>query len=258
MTDLHNTPAPAPPSSDPSYQPPASGDQGSGLAANAADAAKQTASATADAGSQVTGAAADGAREVASQVSDQVTGVTKEASDQARQLAEKAQQQAREQASSQTQRAATTLRDLGKQVRGMTEGQPAESDVAKDAARALADKIESLGQRLEERGFDGTVEDVRDFARRKPGLFLLGAAATGFVVTRLGRGLQAANQQEQEQDQMQVPGPYPVTGAGIAPPFPTAGLGEPSPPTLPAAGTAAPIPAQPASPPPMTPPLGGI
>ena len=243
MTDLHRPATPQPPADE----------QGSGVASAAADAARETASATTDAGAQVTGAAADSARQVASEVTQQVGDVTREASTQARQLAEQAQQQAREQASSQTKRAATGLQDLGSQVRGLTEGRAEEAGVAADAARALAEKIEALGQRLEQRGFDGTVEDVRDLARRRPGLFLMGAAATGFVVTRLGRGVQAAKQDEQESTQL--PGP---AAAPVPSPLPTAALGEPIPPPLPSAGLAAPIPSQPPIAPPVSPPLGSI
>jgi len=47
----------------------------------------------------------------------------------------------------------------------------------------------------DERGLEGTVEDLRQFARRRPGLFLMGAAVAGFAVSRLGRGLQVVQQQ---------------------------------------------------------------
>jgi hypothetical protein len=45
---------------------------------------------------------------------------------------------------------------------------------------------------VSERGFDGLVDDVQSFARRRPGVFLAAAAATGFVAGRLFRGAQAA------------------------------------------------------------------
>jgi hypothetical protein len=60
----------------------------------------------------------------------------------------------------------------------------------------VADKVEQLARRLEQRGFDGAVQDLTNFARRRPGVFLLSAAATGFVVGRLGRGAQVAQQTE--------------------------------------------------------------
>ena len=125
-----------------------------------------------------------------------MTEVTRQATDQARQFVGEAQSQLKEQASSQTQRAAGGLADVGRQIRALSEGRSDSAGVAADAARQLADKIEELAERIEQRGFDGTVEDLRSFARRRPGMFLLSAAATGFVVGRLGRGAQAAQQAE--------------------------------------------------------------
>jgi len=152
---------------------------------------KQTASAAADATTEVAGTAAEGAKQVASEAAQQVTEVAKTASDQARQLAEKAQSDLRQQAAAQTGRAAGGLRDVSHQVRALTEGRTDEAGPAADIARQVADKIGEAAGWLEEKGFDGAVQDVRDLARRRPGTFLLGAVAAGFAVGRLGRGLQA-------------------------------------------------------------------
>jgi len=164
------------------------------VASTAAKQGKQTVSAAAQAATQTSGTAAEGAKQVASEAAQQVTEVTRQASDQARELVGQAQTQLREQAASQTQRAAVGLSDVGRQIRALGEGQPDEAGFAADGARQIADKIEELAGRLEQRGFDGAVEDLRDFARRRPGMFLLSAAATGFVVGRLGRGMQVAQQ----------------------------------------------------------------
>jgi len=45
---------------------------------------------------------------------------------------------------------------------------------------------------LAERGPEGVLNEVQDFARRRPGAFLAAALATGFVVGRLGKGVVAA------------------------------------------------------------------
>ena len=172
-------------------------EEGSQVASTAAEQGRQTASAAADAGSQVTGAGVEGVRQVASEVASQAGQVTKQATDQARDLVQQAQSQLRDQAGSQAQRAAGGLRDVSQQVRALSDGRSDEAGMAADAARQLADKIEQLAGRIDDRGFEGTVEDLRGFARRRPGMFLLGAAASGFVATRLGRGLQAGGQTEQ-------------------------------------------------------------
>lgn len=172
-------------------------EQGSQLASTAVDQGKQTAAAAADAGSQVAGAGVDGARQVASEAATQAGEVTRQATEQARELVQQAQTQLRDQAGTQAQRAAGGLREVGQQVRALSEGRSDQAGMAADTARQLAEKIEELAGRIDERGFDGTVEDLRQFARRRPGLFLLGAAAAGFGVTRLGRGLQASQQAQQ-------------------------------------------------------------
>jgi len=169
-------------------------DEGSQVASTAKDQGKQAATAAAEAGGQVAGAGADGVRQVASEAASRAGEVTRQATEQTRDLVQQAQSQLREQAGSQAQRAAGGLRDVGQQVRALSEGRSDQAGVAADAARQLAEKIDELAGRLDERGFDGTVDDLRQFARQRPGLFLLGAAATGFAVTRLGRGLQVAQQ----------------------------------------------------------------
>lgn len=164
------------------------------LTSTTVEQGKQTASTATDAAGQVAASATDGARQVASEAAQQATEVGKQASFQVRDLAQQAQDQLREQALSQTARAAGALKDLGDQVRTLAQNQQEDVGVAADAARQLGDKITEVASHLEERGFDGTVEDLRHFARRRPGLFLLGAAASGFAVSRLGRGLQSEQQ----------------------------------------------------------------
>ena len=222
MTDIRPIDAPAI-DTDPS-QTQAAKEQATQVASTAVDQGKQTASAAADAASQTAGTAAEGAKQVASEAAQQVTDVTRQATDQARELVGQAQSQLREQASSQTQRAATGLADVGRQIRALSEGQPDRAGLAGDTARQLADKVEELAGRLEQRGFDGTVEDVRNFARRRPGMFLLTAAVTGFAVGRLGRGAQVA----QESSSSDSASALPVPQAPLVPtPHPSLGGPEP-------------------------------
>ncbi|GAC1503859.1 MAG: hypothetical protein NVS1B14_09480 [Vulcanimicrobiaceae bacterium] len=47
--------------------------------------------------------------------------------------------------------------------------------------------MQSFADSLSSRGYDGVMQDVKGLARRRPGLFLLGAAAAGFGVARLAR-----------------------------------------------------------------------
>jgi hypothetical protein len=205
MTDLQRPTAPAPQGPTDTVR-----EEAQNAASTAVEGGRLTASAAVDSGSQVASSAADGARNVAAEAAQQVTEVTQQASEQARQLAQRAQAELREQASSQTQRAAGGLRDLGQQFRGLAEGEGT-SGFAADVARQLGGNVEQLAGRLEDRGFDGTLEDVRRFASRRPGVFLLGAAAAGFGAVRLGRGLQTANQQQASSQQAGPPLSSPAT-----------------------------------------------
>jgi hypothetical protein len=199
MTDLHRPDSPPGTGGTPPPDPKQAVKEEAGqVASTAAEHGKQTATVAAEATSQVAGTAAEGAKEVASQAAQQATEVTKEASEQARQLVEKAQGDLRQQASSQAERATNGLRDVSKQVRALAEGRTDEAGVALDTARQVADKINEAASWLDRRGVDGVIEDVRGLARRRPGVFLLSAAATGFVVGRLGKGMQAASQESSE------------------------------------------------------------
>jgi hypothetical protein len=65
-------------------------------------------------------------------------------------------------------------------------------------ASSVVSRIASGGRQaadyLSDRGPEGVLDEVQDFARRRPGAFLLTALATGFVVGRLGKGVLNAGQ----------------------------------------------------------------
>lgn len=202
-------------------------EEGAQVASTAVDQGKQAASAAAEAGGQVAGAGVEGVRQVASEAATQAGEVTRQATEQTRDLVQQAQSQLRDQAGTQAQRAAGGLRDVGQQVRALSEGRSDQAGIAADAARQLAEKIDELAGRLDQRGFEGTVDDVRQFARRRPGLFLMGAAATGFAVTRLGRGLQVAQQDHQQDQQSTPPAGSAAVGFEVTPGPPRDRMAEP-------------------------------
>ncbi|HUR23196.1 MAG TPA: hypothetical protein VMZ73_04925 [Acidimicrobiales bacterium] len=204
MTDLHQYDGPAGDTGNSTTQ--AAKDEATNVASTAVDQGKQTASVAAEAAGQTAATATEGAKQVASEAAAQVTEVTRQATDQARELVSQAQSQLHEQATSQTDRAAGNLFDFGRQLRALGDGQPDEAGFAADAARQLAGKVEEIADRVQQKGFDGVVDDLRSFARRRPGAFLASAVATGFVVGRLGRGAQVA-QSDGESDTATTPAP---------------------------------------------------
>lgn len=138
------------------------------------------------------------ATETAKQTAKDVAGTAKE---QGRQVAGQVGSQARSvvsdvrssvagQARNGNDKLAQGLRRIADDLGGMHGGDtssPAGQIVSRlgDTGRRAADYIES-------RGPDGLLDDVQEFARRKPGTFLIAAAAAGFVIGRLGRSTVSA------------------------------------------------------------------
>jgi hypothetical protein len=67
-----------------------------------------------------------------------------------------------------------------------------------DLAHEAADKVTDLALWIEQRDPGTLLEEVRGFARRKPGTFLLGATAAGIVAGRLTRGAVQASKDDTE------------------------------------------------------------
>jgi hypothetical protein len=138
--------------------------------------------------------AAQAGGEVASTAADQAKNVVQETQRQAQDLLEQGRTQLREQSRTQQQKAAEGLSSLAQQLRGMADGT---SDGAPGPARDLiqqaSGKLEEFGSWLQNREPADLLDEVRAFARRKPGTFLLGAAVAGIVAGRLTTGVKAAH-----------------------------------------------------------------
>jgi hypothetical protein len=137
------------------------------------------------------------AREVAGTARESVAEVADEAKHQAIDLAEDARRQLHDQARQQTDHLGGAIQDLGQKLHALADGRTEEAGRVGDYTDRVADQVERIGVRVQELGFDGTVDELQHFARRRPGAFLLGAAAAGFAVSRLGRGATDAQEQDQ-------------------------------------------------------------
>jgi F0F1-type ATP synthase membrane subunit b/b' len=148
-----------------------------------------------EAGGQVAQTAADQARQVAAETSRQ-----------ARDLLDEAQGHARDQASAQQQRAAQQLHSVAEELQAMA-ANSGQSGLATEVARQAAARMHGAASWLEQREPADLLEEVRDFARRRTGVFLIGAAVAGLAAGRLTRGLTAnANR---------APGPAPDTANSV-------------------------------------------
>lgn len=149
----------------------------------------------------------DGAREVAGTVKEQGREVSREARYQVRSVAADLRGSVSGQARTQNQRVADGLRQMSDQFGQMG---PGDGSPAAQVVRRLGEGGRRAADYLEDRGPEGLLDDVQEFARRKPGTFLLIAAAAGFAIGRLGRAAFAASQDD---DKHSTPDAYREDGS---------------------------------------------
>ncbi len=155
--------------------------------------ASEVAGAAKDQATEVASTAKDQAANVASAAGEQAKAVASDAKQQARQLVDNGRQQLRDQAGEQTQRAVSSLRELGDQLQKMVSGEgPAEGPAA-DLARQAAQGVQQFADSLENRRPEDLLDDVKRFARQRPGVFVLGALGAGFLAGRVLRSIDTSS-----------------------------------------------------------------
>ena len=132
--------------------------------------------------------------QVASTATDQAKEVVQETQRQAKDLLDQGKSQVREQAISQQQKAGQRLTSLAQELRGLADGTSSGAPgPARDLLQQASGMVDDFAHKLQTRDPGELLDEVRSFARRKPGMFLLGAAAAGVLAGRLTRGVQAAH-----------------------------------------------------------------
>jgi cell division septum initiation protein DivIVA len=152
--------------------------------------APSTADVAKDQAASVAGGAADAAQHVAGVARDQVGQLAAEGGRQARELLGQAKSELSGQAQVQQDRVAGGLRAVGHQLSSMAESSQ-DRGVATDLARQAAQKAHQIAGWLEQRDPGSVLDEVRAFARQRPGAFLAIALGAGVVTGRLVRGLSA-------------------------------------------------------------------
>lgn len=142
--------------------------------------------------SKVAGSAGSAAGQIAQTSAEQAKQVVGEAKSQARNLVGEARGQVSEQVTTQRDRLVTGLQSVGQEIEQMAAGGGG-SGPATDLARQLAERVRSSASYLESRQPADLLEDVRSFARRRSGAFLVSAALAGVAAGRLTRGAKAAH-----------------------------------------------------------------
>ena len=199
--------------------------------------------------------AKDQAKHVAGIATDEAKSVAGDVRAQARGLLDETRNQVQDQSRVQRDRLVETLRTFGDDLDSMAEQR---GGLASDAARELANRTRSFSQQLDGREPADLLDDLRAFARRRPGMFLAGALVSGVVVGRLLRGARDAAQDETSHAGLDggYDGGYDVSATQDRP------FGSSSGPTMPATAPAAAPTDQPVGVPPVPTesgrPVGGL
>jgi hypothetical protein len=168
-----------------------------------------------DEAASVTSDAAQSGRQVADTAVSEAKDVVGEARSQITTLLHQLRSEANDQASSQSGRAVNGLRSLGDELRQMASSS-GQNGLATDLAGQAADRVHSVAGWLEQRQPTEVLDEVRDFARRRPGTFLAAAAVVGLIGGRLTRGLTAGSSSSTTGFQGSSTLPTGSTGTGYA------------------------------------------
>jgi len=153
-----------------------------------------------DAASDVASTAVENARSVAADAGTQVKAVATQAKEHVQSLATQTRSELLSQADTKGQQAASSLRTLSQQLTALTDGRPGDAGPLPHYLHEAREKVSTLAERIEQGGPQGVLDDLTTFARRRPGMFLLGAVGAGFVVGRMVRaGAAAASEHSHDQ-----------------------------------------------------------
>jgi hypothetical protein len=143
-----------------------------------------------EAATAVTDVARDEGRDVAADAKARAGDVAQKTKEQARDVVHDVREEARRRVDDQSTRAAQALHDAGTQLHSMAAA--ADDDTIGGLADQAARSVDRLASRLDDGGIERVLDDVKAFARRRPGLFLLGAGVAGFMVGRIARNASSA------------------------------------------------------------------
>lgn len=187
---------------------------------------------------------ADKAGGVVDTAKEEASVVAGEAKDQVRDLYAQTKHELSDQARTQQQRLASGMRSTSDELQSMAAGSTT-SGLATDLVRQASTRLAGMSAWLGEREPAAVLDEVKRFARRKPGTFILAAAVTGIVVGRLTRALasSAADEKKAAEARANAAGPAatPAAAATSASAVPAAGAVPPTgvmPPTRTATGVA--------------------
>ena len=134
----------------------------------------------------------DAGRETAHDAKERARDVAHEAKDRTRGLVDRTRTELGSQVESQQQHLAGGLRALGDELNQMAEGTQ-DPGYASDLVQRAGEVSGRAADWFEDRKPTDVLHEVEDFARRRPGLFVLAAAGAGLLVGRMLRGARDAS-----------------------------------------------------------------
>lgn len=179
----------------PSTFPPAAQQTGHPYGTSRKDAVKEEAG-------DIARTAADSAQSVAQTAKTEAANVVSEAKTNAKDLLQQARSDLTQQAGTQQQKVASGLRSVSDELHAMARASD-QPGIASDLVRQAAERSSSAATWLDGRDPGSLLNEVKSFARQRPGTFLLLAAGAGVLAGRLSRSLSAG-------------APESTTGAGVA------------------------------------------
>ena len=125
---------------------------------------------------------------VASTAADGASNVKQEVGTQAKNLFGEVRSQLSGQVTTQQERAAGGIRTVSDQLRSMADSSET-SGAASNLVSQAASRVGDVAGWLESRDPAGLLDDVKRFARQRPGVFIAAAAGAGILVGRLAKSL---------------------------------------------------------------------
>jgi gas vesicle protein len=200
-----------------------------GTATGGADqgGAKAKAGAAKDEAADLGKNAAEKGKQVAGTAKDEAGKVLSEVKGQTKQLVNQTRSELADQAGTQQQRVASGLKSLSDELSGMGRGSETQG-VAADVVNMAASRVGEIAAWLEARDPGALLDEVRQFAARRPGAFIGAAAIAGLLAGRLTRSIVGVVSDEKEEAEAQAALPTygattpsytsPATGSSFATP----------------------------------------
>ena len=162
---------------------------------------------------------------VAETAKGEAKAVAQEVKYQAKDLYAQTQRELKDQAQVQQHRVAVGLRSVSDELQSMT-ANAQNPGLAADLLNQVSTRLSGAASWLGDRDPSAVLSEVKSFARRRPGTFIIGAAVLGILAGRLTRALASNASDEHTESPTGVGSPRAV---GAIPPAPDGQLGAISP-----------------------------